>query len=119
MLFDLIKPKVNSVGMHSQLPRRLFDVETAFSEGADRAEEIVPLSIGLMDIARPTRYQPQRGFIGVTDDEVVELDFGERNKRMARPCKLQRNPRLSYRLGKARKIGFLKAKPRTCSNAVG
>lgn len=106
MLFDLIKPKVNSVGMHSQLPRRLFDVETAFSEGVDRPEKIVPRSIGLMNIACATRYQPQRGFIGLNDDEVVKLDFGERNKRMTRSCKLQRNPRLSYRLGKARKIGL-------------
>ena len=38
MLFDLVEAKVNRVGMHTELPRRLFDVETAFSEGADRTE---------------------------------------------------------------------------------
>ena len=119
MLLDLVQPKVNRVGMHSQLPRRLFDVETAFSEGADRAEQIVTLSIGLVDLARPAWDQAQRGFIGLTDDEVVKLDLGERNQRMAWLCKLQSDLGLGDSLGKARQIGFLKAKPSACSNAIG
>ena len=119
MLLNLVKPKVNRVGMHSQLSRRLFDVETAFSEGADRAEQIVPLSIGLVDFARPTWDKAQRGFIGLTDDEVVKLDFCEGNQRMAGLRKLQRNPGLGYSLGKARQVCFLKAKPRSCPNAIG
>ena len=49
MLFDLVEPKVNRVGMHPELARCLLDVETAFGKGADRAEQIVPLSIGLVD----------------------------------------------------------------------
>jgi hypothetical protein len=52
MLLDLVQPKVNRVGMHTQPARRLFDVETAFGEGTDRAEQIVPWTLRLENLVR-------------------------------------------------------------------